>query len=90
MSGWRSAGSARADDDNTIRIDGCGSGVTGVRLAWHGRTGGAACDPFIAVMNVFNRRYVGSVSTNGAGGRVFEPSAGRTIYAGLSLTAAGK
>jgi iron complex outermembrane receptor protein len=78
------------DDDNTIRIDGWGSGVTGVRLAWHGRTGGAACDPFIAGMNVFNRRYVGSVSTNGAGGRVFEPSAGRTIYAGLSLTAAGK
>jgi iron complex outermembrane receptor protein len=78
------------DDDNTIRIDGWGSGVTGARLAWHGRTGGAAIDPFLAVMNVFNRRYVGSVSTNGAGGRVFEPSAGRTIFAGLSLTAAGK
>jgi outer membrane receptor protein involved in Fe transport len=51
--------------------------------------GGIALDPFIAAMNVFGRRYVGSVSTNGAGGRVFEPSAGRTIYAGMSITAAG-
>ena len=75
------------DDDNTIRIDGWGSGVTGARLAWHGRTGGVALDPFVAALNLFDRRYVGSVTTNGAGGRVFEPAAGRTIYFGTSVTA---
>jgi hypothetical protein len=30
------------------------------------------------------------VTTNGAGGRVFEPSAGRNVYIGMSVTAAGR
>ena len=79
-----------ADDDNTIQVDGWGSGVTGARITWHGRVIGITMDPFIAAMNLFDRRYVGSVSTNGAGGRVFEPAAGRTIYVGTSVTATSK
>jgi outer membrane receptor protein involved in Fe transport len=61
--------------------------VTGARLAWHGQNGGLTLAPFIAAMNLFDRRYVGSVTTNGSGGRVFEPAAGRTIYVGMSVTA---
>lgn len=79
-----------ADDNNQIQVDGWGSGVTGARLIWHGRAGGVALDPFIAGINLFDRRYVGSVTTNGAGGRVFEPAAGRTIYVGMSITVSGK
>jgi iron complex outermembrane receptor protein len=77
------------DDDNTIRVAGWGAGVTGARLSWQGLVGGWPVAPFAAVLNAFDRRYVGSVTTNGAGGRVFEPSAGRTIYLGMSITAQG-
>ena len=77
------------DDDNKIRVDGWSTGVTGARLGWRGRAGGLALAPFVAVMNLFDRRFVGSVTTNGAGGRVFEPAAGRTIYVGMSVTASG-
>lgn len=84
------ASSMFGDDDNTIRVNGWGGGVTGVRLQWHGRAGGAGIAPYVAALNLFDRRYVGSVTTNGAGGRVFEPGAGRTIYAGLSVTASAR
>jgi iron complex outermembrane recepter protein len=78
------------DDDNKIAVDGWAAGVTGARLAWNGRSGGLALAPFIAAMNLFDRRYVGSVTTNGSAGRVFEPAAGRTIYLGMSVTASGR
>ncbi|MGH7594697.1 MAG: TonB-dependent receptor family protein, partial [Gemmatimonadales bacterium] len=84
------ASSMFADDDNKIMVNGWGPGVTGARLIWHGRAGAVALDPFVAGMNLFNRHYVGSVTTNGALGRVFEPAAGRTIYLGTSITASGK
>ena len=79
-----------ADDDNRIPVDGWGRGVTGARASWHHQAGGLAWDPFVAAMNLFDRRYVGSVTTNGAGGRVFEPAAGRTIYVGMSVTASAR
>ena len=78
------------DDDNKIRIDGWSTGVTGARLAWNGQAANLAWAPFVAALNIFDRRYVGSATTNGAGGRVFEPAAGRTIYVGLSVTASGR
>jgi iron complex outermembrane receptor protein len=78
------------DDDNKIAIDGWGAGVTGARLTWQGDVAGLSWQPFVAAINLFDRRYVGSVTSNGAGGRVFEPAAGRTIYVGAALTARGK
>lgn len=81
------AASMFGDDDNKIAIEGWHGGVTGARLAWHGGSERIAIAPYIAVLNLTDRKYVGSVTTNGAGGRVFEPAAGRTIYAGMSLTA---
>jgi iron complex outermembrane receptor protein len=75
-----------ADDDNLIRVAGWGSGVTGARLAWRGRVGAIRLAPFAVAMNLFDRQYVGSVSINGAGGRVFEPSPRRTFYFGTELT----
>ncbi len=79
-----------ADDDNKITIDGWAGGVTGARLMWQGSVGRMSWAPFIAATNLFNRRYVGSVTSNGAAGRVFEPAAGRGIYVGASLAANGR
>lgn len=72
-----------ADDANTIAVDGWGAGVTDLRLSWAGQTGRTMLHPFLAVNNLWDRAYVGSVTINGATGRVFEPSPGRNLYAGL-------
>lgn len=74
-----------ADDRNTLRVEGWGTGVTGVRLAWQGELGHATATPFIAATNVFGREVVGSVTINGANGRVLEPAAGRALYLGLTI-----
>jgi outer membrane receptor protein involved in Fe transport len=37
------------------------------------------------VNNLWDRRYVGSVTLNGLGGRVFEPAPGRIVYFGAEL-----
>ncbi|MGH7583193.1 MAG: TonB-dependent receptor domain-containing protein, partial [Gemmatimonadales bacterium] len=79
-----------ADDANTIQVSGWGTGVTGARLLWRGHSGIWDVTPFVAVLNLFDRRYVGAVTINGTGGRVLEPAAGRTISAGISLTAMGR
>jgi len=87
------ATSMYADDQNTLYVDGLGStpkgqvpglgnGVTNARLSWEGRAGGAWIRPFVAVNNLWDRRYVGSLTINGAAGRVFEPSPGRNFYLG--------
>jgi iron complex outermembrane receptor protein len=42
-------------------------------------------EPFVAVNNLFDRRYVGSVNINGAFGRVLEPAPGRNAYLGIEI-----
>jgi iron complex outermembrane receptor protein len=79
------AGSLFADDRNTIAVAGWGAGVTNLRLSWSARLGGAAIGPFLTVQNLFDRRYVGSVTINGAGGRVFEPAPRRNVWLGAEL-----
>jgi iron complex outermembrane receptor protein len=46
---------------------------------------GARISPTIGVQNLFDRRYVGSVSVNATGGRYFEPAPGRTVFAALTV-----
>jgi iron complex outermembrane receptor protein len=84
------ASSMFGDDRNTIPVAGWGAGVTGARLSWHGHSGRVDLAPFVVATNIFNREYVGSVTTNGAFGRVFEPAAGRAGYIGMSVTASGR
>lgn len=74
-----------ADDANTIRVGGWGAGATTLRAHWAGSVGGAAVGPFVFLGNLFDRRYVGSVTINGANGRVFEPAPGRHLYLGARL-----
>jgi iron complex outermembrane receptor protein len=88
------ASSLFADDRNTLRVRDWGRGLLDVRLRWDGAAappaGGAGAvlgrlRPFVAVQNAFGQRYVGSVTVNGAFGRVLEPAPGRTAYAGLQI-----
>ncbi len=76
-----------ADDANTQLVPGGTAGVTGVRASTRVLAGGGmAVVPFVAVQNLWDRRYVASVTVNGGFGRVFEPSAGRVISVGMTVT----
>ncbi len=74
-----------ADDANLIEVPGWGPGVTGVRATWSVRTRHGEVMPFLGINNLWARRYVGSVTVNGAFGRVFEPAPGRNAYAGAEI-----
>jgi iron complex outermembrane receptor protein len=77
--------SVAADDANTIIIDSWGAGVTNARLGWQGTVGDLVLGPFLGVNNLWDRRYVGSVTLNGLGGRVYEPAPRRVIYLGTEI-----
>ena len=79
------ASSLFADDANTIEVPGWGAGVTNLRATWTLPLGGATLMPFAGVNNLWGRRYVGSVTVNGAFGRVYEPAPGRNAYAGAEV-----
>ena len=83
---WTSA--LFADDLNTIRVPGWGSGVTNLRAAWTTRWRRTRIEPFAGVLNLRNTAYVGAVTVNGAFGRVLEPAPLRNWYIGLDLGAA--
>ncbi len=71
------------DDRNTLEADGWT--VTNLRASWAPAAGPVRVAPFVAVQNLFGRRHVGSVTVNGAQGRVFEPSPGRWAMVGVEL-----
>ena len=79
------AGQVFGDDRNTIRVDGWGLGVTSLRLSATVKTAALRLQPFVALNNAFDRRYVGSVNINGVGGRVLEPAPGRNALVGLEV-----
>lgn len=83
---WTSA--LFADDLNTIRVPGWGTGVTNIRAAWTHTWGGYRLEPFVGVLNAQNTAYVGAVTVNGAFGRVLEPSPLRNWYVGLDIAVA--
>jgi iron complex outermembrane receptor protein len=56
-----------------------------VRLGWEGTAGRVRIAPFLAVNNLYNRLYVGSVTINAARGRYYEPAPGRNVYVGCSI-----
>ena len=58
--------------------------VTNLRVGWEGAGPSTHVAPFVAVQNLFNRKYVGSVVVNAAAGRYYEPAPGRNVYLGLS------
>ena len=72
-----------ADDRNTIGVDGWGA--TDVAVSWEARVGGLVVRPGAGIRNLLGQEYVGSVTVNGAFGRVFEPAPGRNAWVGLEL-----
>ena len=56
-----------------------------VRVGWEGSAGKVRIAPFVAVNNVYNRLYVGSVTINAAQGRYYEPAPARNLYVGCSI-----
>jgi iron complex outermembrane receptor protein len=77
--------SVLADDVNTIWVPAWGAGVTNLRAGWAGQVGQMDFAPFIGVNNLWDRRYFGSVTLNGVGGRVYEPAPRRVVYFGAEL-----
>ncbi|MEO7136906.1 MAG: TonB-dependent receptor [Gemmatimonadales bacterium] len=74
-----------ADDANTTYVDAWGAGITNLRLGWDGQSGQVEFVPFLGVNNLWDRRYVGSVTLNGVGNRVFEPAPRRIVYIGTEI-----
>ena len=69
---------------------GWGAGVTNVRLSWSGVLGRAVAGPSVAVNNLFDKRYIGSVTINcfdrvANAPRVIEPAPGITFYVGAEV-----
>ena len=77
--------SVAADDANTIIVPAWGAGVTNLRLGWSGNRGGLRVAPFLGLNNLWDRRYIGSVTLNGVGGRVIEPAPRRVLYLGTEI-----
>lgn len=84
------AGEVFADDRNTQLVDGWGAGVTSLRVSATARWGGLRMQPFGAVNNLFDRKYVGSVNLNGTFGRILEPAPGRNGYLGMEISWASR
>jgi iron complex outermembrane receptor protein len=74
-----------ADDTNRLWVDSWGAGVTNLRLGWNGQAGQMQIAPFLGLNNLWDRRYVASVTLNGVGGRVFEPAPRRVVYVGTEI-----
>ncbi len=73
------------DDANLERND--AFSAVGLKAGYRGlRQGGFAVQPFVAVSNLLDVAYSNSVIINAFGGRHFEPSAGRTVQAGINFT----
>ena len=80
---WTSA--LFADDFNTIRVPGWGTGVTNIRASWSATHNGYRFEPFAGVLNAQNTAYIGAVTVNGASGRVLEPAPLRNWYVGMDI-----
>jgi iron complex outermembrane receptor protein len=84
------------DDRNTLPVAGWGAGVTAIRLTANAVVGGSAerqgvrLAPFVGINNLFDRRYISSVTVNGAAGRVYEPAPGRNLYLGMEVELGGR
>jgi iron complex outermembrane receptor protein len=76
-----------SDDANSAAtgVDSWGAGVTNLRIGWSGGAGVLELAPFLGLNNLWDRRYIGSLTLNGLGGRVFEPAPRRVVYLGAEI-----
>ena len=67
-----------------------GYAIFNVRLVTSAALGQSAVEVILGAQNLFDTRYVSSVSVNAAAGKFYEPGSQRSIYVGVSLTGAVK
>jgi len=77
------ASSYPVDDANSVENEGWFT--AGLRGGWEGIVLGWRLAPFVGVLNVFNERYIGSITVNAGFGRYFEPAPPRNAYLGLRV-----
>ena len=67
-----------------------GYAIFNARIVTGGAFGFSGAELTVGAQNLFNTRYVSSVSVNAAGGKFFEPGTQRSVYLGVTLLAAAK
>ncbi|MFY7827601.1 MAG: TonB-dependent receptor family protein [Flectobacillus sp.] len=80
---FRSVGDMFANDANNVLVK--GFQTLNLRTGWHHTMKGISVEPFVGVNNVFDSVYFANIQINASANRYYEPSAGRTIYAGLKI-----
>ncbi len=67
-----------------------GYGIVNARIISGAALGVSSAELTMGVQNLFDKRWVSSVSVNAAGGKFYEPASQRSLYVGLSLLGAPK
>lgn len=67
-----------------------GYAIFNARIVTSGSLGRSGAELTLGAQNLFNTRYVSSVSVNAAGGKFYEPGSQRSVYVGLTLMAAAQ
>jgi iron complex outermembrane receptor protein len=70
------------DDANSESAD--GYAIVNLRLGTTLGFGRPWLLPVFGVQNLFDKKYVGSVSVNASGGKFYEPAPGRVVFVGLT------
>lgn len=76
------SGSVYVNDANSARA--ASYTIANLRVGGTAVFGKPWLAPVLGVQNLFDRRYVGSVSVNAANGKFFEPAPRRTVFVGLT------
>jgi iron complex outermembrane receptor protein len=88
---WETLYASKSLVDDTLSRTTAPWWATNLRVGWERGEGSGERSiriaPFVAVQNLFNRKYVGSVVINAAGSRYYEPAPGRNAYLGLTIGA---
>ena len=67
-----------------------GYAIVNTRLVTHAMMGHSGAEITFGAQNLFNTKYVSSVSVNAAAGKFYEPGTQRSIYVGVSLLGASR
>jgi iron complex outermembrane receptor protein len=76
------------DDPNTESAP--GYGIVNARIVSSALWEGSGVEVTFGAQNVFNTKYISSVSVNAAGGKFYEPGSQRSIYVGVTVLAAAR
>jgi iron complex outermembrane receptor protein len=67
-----------------------GYAIVNARLLTHAALGLTGAEVTFGAQNIFDTKYISSVSVNAAGGKFYEPGSQRALYVGVSLLALTK